>query len=250
MSLSLGIYDVFSYAIPGSLYLALGAYIVGRLHLAEVTKLAHGPTVLVVGGIIVASYLLGFVTYPLASAIEGLLRFHKSSEDARGDFLLRCPAAQDRPYAQADMRLLQAAAEVLGPDVSQEILRLRAVGIMTRNCAIPLLLTCITAAVSAIAGTRISLSLVVAFLCAAAAAAAVWQARRFRHWSHLKTLEICYWIPEIDSRLAKSFSAPTTRNAVRRRPATAIPPVLPQALPGQSTPRRAPTPGTAPESGP
>jgi hypothetical protein len=222
MSLSLGFYDVFSYAVPGSLYLALGAYIAGRLQLLDVARLAHAPTFLLVSGIVVASYLLGFVTYPLASATERLLRHRKSSDDARTEFLKRCPAAQGRPYVQADLGLLQAASEVLIPDASPEILRLRAVGIMTRNCAIPLLLASITAAITAGNGTRVPLSLVIAVLSAAAAAAAIWHARRFSHWANLKILETCYWIPEVDERLAAS-PTPAKRNSARPRRATTAP---------------------------
>jgi hypothetical protein len=217
MSLSLGIYDVFSYAVPGSLYLFLGTFIADRLHWISAGRLEHGPTVLVVGGIVVASYLLGFFTYPLAAVIDRLLPYRRGSAAARAEFLRNVPAASGRPYAQADLRLLLAAAEMQASDVSQEVIRMRAIGIMTRNCAIPLTLASVTALAGTAAGAGVLPSVVAALLCAAAAAAALWQARRFRHWANLKVLEICYWIPEIDRLVQGPLPAEEPRSVRRPR---------------------------------
>ena len=226
VNLSLGVFDIFAYAVPGSLYLALGAYIAGRLEWIDVGQLLHVPTVILAGGIIVLSYLLGFVTYPLASSMDRALRLRKHSNDARTDFLARVPSAQNRPYVHSDMALLKGAVEVFEMAAGQEISRLRAVGIMTRNCSIPLIAACVVSIATAGDGIRPAVSAICALVFASAAAAAIWQARRFRHWSNLKTLEICYWIAEIDE-MVKPGHAPKRRAGGRSRPSSHSPSVPP-----------------------
>jgi hypothetical protein len=233
VSLSFGLYDIFAYAVPGSLYLALGAYIAGRLKWIALGQLFHLPTIILVGGIIVLSYLLGFVTYPLGSSMDRVLRVRKRSADARSDFLARVPGAENRPYIHADMALLKGAAEVFEADSTQEISRLRAVGIMTRNCSVPLIIACGLSIVTAAQGIRVEISVtgIFVFAAAAAAAAAIWQGRRFRHWSNMKTLEICYWIDGIDE-LVQSGHRPKRRAGGQsrpRRPSSASPPGSPPA---------------------
>jgi len=73
MSFTLSIFDLFAYTIPGSLYLAVLAYVSDRLGwvaLGSTQKL--NTTVLLVGAAL-ASYLLGHITYRLGQFIDRTL---------------------------------------------------------------------------------------------------------------------------------------------------------------------------------
>jgi hypothetical protein len=70
MSLALGIFDIFTYAIPGSLYLLLGAYVASRLGWVNLGDLGTSPSVILVAAIIIASYLAGHLTYALGTAVD------------------------------------------------------------------------------------------------------------------------------------------------------------------------------------
>src|SRR4051794_15235337 len=137
MSLMLGIFDVFTYAIPGSLYLLLGAYVATRLGWVNIGDLNTSPSIVLIAAIIIASYLVGHVTYPMGSNLGHVLPlWRRSIDDARDEFTRRVPAAAERPYVRADLSLLQAMAENQQREVAQEITPLRAVGLMVRNCSV------------------------------------------------------------------------------------------------------------------
>ena len=56
MNITLGVYDLFAYAVPGSLYLALLGYIAERLRWVDPSRILHANTVLVViAGLILSS---------------------------------------------------------------------------------------------------------------------------------------------------------------------------------------------------
>jgi predicted benzoate:H+ symporter BenE len=58
MSLTLSIYDLFAYAIPGSLYLALLAYLGDRLGWVSLEGATSLSTTILLIGAVLASYLL------------------------------------------------------------------------------------------------------------------------------------------------------------------------------------------------
>ena len=79
-----------------------------------------------------------------------------------------------------------------------EISRLRATGLMLRNCAVPLLLTSITSIAEAATRKHVTEAATVAVLSLAGALSAIRQGKRLRIWADMKTLQICYWIANID----------------------------------------------------
>jgi hypothetical protein len=54
-----GMFDLFTYTIPGSLYLAFFGYLATRLHWVDLAAVDRTPVLLLVIAIVVASYLLG-----------------------------------------------------------------------------------------------------------------------------------------------------------------------------------------------
>lgn len=202
MRLSLGIFDVFTYAIPGSLYLALGVYLAVRLDWLDAQKLGHLPTVLLVSGIIVISYLVGHLTYFVGSLVDRAFPFwRRTPDESCRQFLQQVPAARGRPYIRAPGPILLAAVERHDKDAAQEIVRLRATGLMLRNCCFPLLAGCVTAVFEAVVDRNPTVAIVCAVILGVGGFAAVPENQKLRHWAVLKTLETCFWLPEIDAEL-------------------------------------------------
>ena len=207
MNITLGVYDLFAYAVPGSLYLALLAYIAKRLTLADPSQIIHANAVLVIVAAAILSYVIGHVTYGLGYLLSRAYGRDKTMADARNEFLRRVPAAHGRPFLQADRSVLLAAVEMCDIAPAIEIARTRAVGLMLRNSAPVFVLASITAIVDVatrnhpiIAGCCIAIFLLSAVGCLSQSV--VW-----RHWANMKTLELAYWVPDIDNSLGGAGSS-------------------------------------------
>ncbi|QFG20711.1 hypothetical protein [Actinomadura sp. WMMB 499] len=211
MRVSVGVFDLFAYAIPGALYLAFGIYVGVRLDWLQISHLDDPPTIILVGGVIVASYLLGQVTYFLGSLLNFAMPWAGAWTDARNEFARRVPQADGRPYLDAHPTVLQAVIEMRDRETAQEIARFRAVGLMIRNCAFPLFFGAIAGVVEAVAGGSRPAAISCAVLLAAATASALAQSAKLRRWADLKTLETCYWLPGVDAAFAPP--EPTPRRA-------------------------------------
>jgi len=200
MSISLGLFDVFTYIVPGSLYLALIVYLAEKFSWIEIGQLKNVPCLVLFGGILIICYLLGFVADPLAAQLDKRMEFWKARyrEDAKEIFKTRAPGAVHRAYVKADLYLLLAAAETSQKEAALEISRFRATGLMLRNCSVPFLGACIVSVAEAIAGIRPAATILCAVFFAAAVLSCIGQGKRLREWANMKTLDICYWIPGID----------------------------------------------------
>ena len=200
MSISLGLFDVFTYIVPGSLYLALIVYVAEKFSWIEIGQLKNVPSLVLFSGILIICYLLGFVADPLAAQLDKRMRFWKARyrEDAKEIFKTRAPGAVHRVYVKADLYLLLAAAETSQKEAALEISRFRATGLMLRNCSVPFLGACIVSVAEAIAGIRPAATILCAVFFAAAVLSCIGQGKRLREWANMKTLDICYWIPGID----------------------------------------------------
>jgi len=201
MNFTLGVYDLFTYAVPGSLYLALLTYIADRLSWVSAATILHSNTTLVIIAAAVASYLLGHATYQLGRALSHAYGRHKDPEDAAQEFANRVPAARGRAFLRANRGVLQAAVEVYASQSAVEIVRLRAISLMLRNSAPVFLLGALAAVAEAISDQR----QVVAGCCAVvfllAAIGCLTQSVNIGHWANMKTFELAYWVPDIDAYL-------------------------------------------------
>jgi hypothetical protein len=220
LSLSLGLFDVFTYMVPGSLYLSILLFLTDSRHLIHFQSFVGVPSIVLIVGLLIASYLLGWASEPLAEALTRAVQFRAASNDelARKAFAESTPGAVGRPFAQADIYLLLAAAEIHAQDAATEISRLRATGLMLRNCSVPFLAACALAVFEATTGHDTPVSATAAVLFAAAAISVLRAGRRVRRWAISKTLQICYWIPEIDEAIRQGISGRVPRQ--RRRGAT------------------------------
>ncbi|MGH4024751.1 MAG: hypothetical protein ACRDRV_09215 [Pseudonocardiaceae bacterium] len=209
MTFAVGIFDLFSYTIPGSLYLAFFGYLATRLHWIDPGAVGRAPVLLLVIVIVVASYLLGYLAYPLGAMAKRVLP-QRRIRRPREEFLHRNPAASGRDYVHADPFLLLSAVELHNKEVAAEVTRLRASGLMLRNSAPPLLLGAAAAIVELVLGRNPVFMAGSALLLVAGFCSLIVQGRRLGHWASLKTLELCFWLPDIDEkcRLAEHAKNP------------------------------------------
>ena len=214
MTFAIGIFDLFTYTISGSVYLAFLGYLAARLHRLDLAALAGAPVPTMII-LVLLSYLLGYVAYPVGAVVNRVVP-RRRERRPRQEFLRRVPAARDRDYVQADAFLLLSALQLHDKDVAAEVTRLRASGVMLRNCAAPLGLGFVAAVVESGLGHTPAIAAGCAVLLAAGFFSLIVQARRLLHWAHLKTLELCFWLPDLDEQCraaedAGGDPAPTDR---------------------------------------
>lgn len=202
MNITLGVFDLFTYATPGSLYLALITYITARLGWIDPSRIIHANTAVVIIGGIIISYLLGHVTYLIGQRFFRISPWKSDTADAPRVFAERVPAARHRPFLTAHLSVLQAAVELHEPNAAAEITRLRAVALMLRNCAPPLVLGAVVAVVDAATNTNLILSICCVAVLPLAAAGCLYSCARMYRWSDMKTLELAFWVPDIDDLLS------------------------------------------------
>jgi hypothetical protein len=199
VNLVVGVFDLFTYAIAGGLYLALAGYVASRVDLVDLAALNGTNGVLLVIGAVVLSYLCGIVAYPLGAAMNKLLPGGRGQ--ARTEFLRRNPTARDRPFVRADSFLLLSALQMHDMDAATEVNRLRASGLMARNSGPALALASVTALVEVFTSGHPVPALVCAVVFAPASVLLILEGRRLGHMASIKTLELCFWLPGIDDRI-------------------------------------------------
>ena len=199
MNIVVGVFDIFTYAIAGGLYLALAGYVADRLGLVDLAVLGNANGVLILIGAIVLSYLCGILGYPLGATMNKLIPGNRGH--ARAEFLRRNPAARDRAFVHADSFLLLSAIQVYDMEAATEVNRLRASGLMGRNSGPALALAALTALVEVFTSGHPVLALLCVAVFAPASVLLVLQGRKLSYMAGMKTLELCFWLPDIDDRL-------------------------------------------------
>lgn len=210
MNITIGVYDLFTYAIPGSLYLTLIAYISARTEWVDLQDV-EATSVLGIVAVVVVSYLLGHVTYGLSRYVERRIRWGRAKgsgepvrslqRDAREVFLSRHPAAERRSYVHTDLGMLRAAIDLQSHEGAMEIRRMQAVGLMLRGCAPALVVGTLVAGTEIFTGDEPAFAVCAAGLLLASAAAATAQGWRLTLWANIKTFELAFWVPDIDRPL-------------------------------------------------
>jgi len=201
MNITLGVYDLFTYTVPGSLYLALATYIASRLAWIDPLRISQANTTLVILAAFILSYLLGHITYKFGYLLSRAYGHDKSRNDAVLEFVARVPTAKGRPFLGADRSVLQSAVELHGIGAAMEIGRLRSVGLMLRNTAPVFALGAIVEIADALTGAHLIVSVCCMVIFPLVAVGCLSQSAILRHWANMKTLELAYWIPDIDHSL-------------------------------------------------
>jgi hypothetical protein len=199
VTIAVGLFDLFTYAIPGGMYLAFLGYLTVRLHWIAPGAFTSTPAVLLVIAAILLSYVLGYLADPIGKFTNRVVPQRRRGS-AVEEFLTRVPAARDRDYIHADKHLLLWAAHLHNRDTALEVTRLRATGLMLRNAAPPLLFGLVAAIVELVTGAKPAPAIATALVLAAGFVILTSQGRKLRYWAALATLEICFWIPDIDAK--------------------------------------------------
>lgn len=194
MTFTLGIFDLFTYAIPGSLQLGFFAYLAVRLDLVDAGVLASVPGWAVAIGVAVASYLLGHVTFLASTVVDRVYRRPKDGADAWRAVAADAAEAGDRPLRYINPMLLMAGAELRDREVAAEIARLRATGLMLRSAVVPMTLATVAAVAEAVVGPWHVAAGGLAVLFALCAAGFARHGRQLRFWANTKTYQIAYWL--------------------------------------------------------
>jgi hypothetical protein len=202
-AVAFGVFDVFAYAVPGALYLTLILYVLARTEHLDVGLLLTANTVLATIGVLLASYLLGHVTYlPRLLLDRWTSRWLRVRTDARAEFARRVPQAADREFLRTDSFFLARAIELEAAEAGTEINRLRAGGIALRNCGYALVLAGAVAVVEIGASGHHALAVVAAVLLPAAGVSSLRAGFVQGHWAAVRTYEVAYWLPSIEERLS------------------------------------------------
>lgn len=196
MTLALSIFDVFTYAVPGLLYLSILTYVVDRL--GWITVDLSGNISALAGVLIIAivSYLLGHLTYGLGSATDRLTGYGRRTAQAkRTEFSMRVASSSHRQsISTADPFLLLALIEVRAREAAIEPNRLRAVGLMLRNSGPPIIIASTVAFAEVALGVYRPESAAAGVLLLGGAVAAVRRGNMLRQWAVSKTLEVAFWM--------------------------------------------------------
>jgi hypothetical protein len=183
----------------------------------DVGDLNTSPSIVLIAAIIIASYLIGLVTYPMGSNLGHVLPlWRRPIDDARDEFTRRVPAAAERPYVRADLSLLLTMAESQQRGVAQEITHLRAVGLMVHNCSVPMLVAVVVSVIEAVVGHHPQAAIAAAVLLLGGTLAGLWQGQRLRHWANLRTLQVCFWITDIDTHVQPAEPEPARTDGIAR----------------------------------
>lgn len=202
---AVGIWELFAYAVPGALYLALIGYVLQRTGAVDVATLLSTNTTLAIVGAVLASYLLGHITYfPRRFLDQRLARWFAVRPGARDEFLRRNPTVADRRVLSLNVFLLQRGLELVARESANEIDRQRASGVALRNAAFALLLAAIACLVELfVGGHRLTAALGLAAF-PIAAASALRGGFVLSHWAALRTYEVVFWLPELEDKLTDS----------------------------------------------
>lgn len=202
MTFAVGIFDLFAYAVPGAFHVAFLAYLASRLNLVDLGRVTSMPAALLVIVIVVLSYVLGHITYELWALVDKVLPGNKGrARLTKERFLARNPQARERAFVDADWALLRIGISVHDKEAAAHIERLMSQALMVRNLTLPLAFGFVAALVElAFSGHRLAAGCSAVVL-AAGVAGAYLEGRTLLRWAHLRTLETCFWLPDIDATL-------------------------------------------------
>jgi hypothetical protein len=208
MTLALGIFDVFTYLIPGAFHLALLTYVSTRLGWFDIDSTKNLNATLLVLAVALVCYLLGHATYGLGlgklAGRAARMNLNSATSSARQLFTERVPNAKGRAFVQADPYILLSAIEVKSNDSAIEVSRMRALGLMLRESAAALILAAAVAVVEFFASANRDMAGALFLLFVLAAIGALRQGKKLVLWANTKTLEVAFWIPEVDERFGGS----------------------------------------------
>jgi hypothetical protein len=204
MRIPIGVFDFAAYTVPGVLYLAWLLLIADMTHVVpDAWKWLQTPTLSQTAGALLASYLIGHMTYAFS---KYRLPWEGSTTSlARENFKARNPQAAARTFVEADSMTVLAAIEAHNMQWAALISSMHATSLMCRSCATALFAIALSIAARAVLTqhTLQQTALALAILIGGLLLRRAGMQRAI--WAKTKTLECALWIPNVD--------APFTQNA-------------------------------------
>lgn len=199
MNLSLGIFDLFATAIPGSLYLLATVYLGVRWDWVDPDDLADIDTAFAIGGTVLGSYLLGHVFAPLLrQAVEMVPLWRQEPDAARREFVARNPDLAGRNFVGLNPFTLLAGLRQHANDAASEVDRSRAIGLMLRSASPAFLVGAAIAGTEGICGGSWLIGLTTGIVLVVMAGLSLREGRKFGHWALIHTFECAAWLPGAD----------------------------------------------------
>jgi len=230
MTFTLGVFDLYTYFVPGAGMATLLGYVAVRLNLVDPSGVASAPILVLLIAAVVVSFVLGHLLYAACSILDRVdVLWAWDRANARRQFLARVPDAEGRPFVRADTFLLLSAAELHDREATATVGQVRAQGLMLRSLLLPAVLALAASIVELVVGADRPLAAAAFTLFALAVVLLARQSRAMRRWAELKTLELCYWIPGIDEKLPAAVAA--------RRAGPRSPTAPPGSVPPSTGPR-------------
>ena len=204
MAIILGVFDLLAYVVPGSLYLGTFAYVSHRAGWIDVPSVLGVPSLLLLIGLAIATFLVGQAAHPLGSLIDRSNPFGSTGlpRAAKEEFLRRNASAASRGFLELDPHTLLAALEADDSEAAAEVSRLRATGLMLSRSVPALVLGAVIALVEVFAGDLPLFAGLSGLGFALVAAGCLYQSAAFRKWAVIRTYELSYWNDAMDERLS------------------------------------------------
>lgn len=212
MSLTLSIYDLFAYAIPGSLYLALLAYVGDRFGWVSLEGATSLSTTTLLIGAALASYLLGLLTYQLGRFVERALPGSGNTiSDGQRGFLAYASGPHAESVVEGDPFFLFTSALIRAKEAALEVSRFRAGALMLRNSVPALILALIVCLIEVVGGEHQLLAGCSAALFLGGAVTALRHSREQARWAVEMTFQIAYCIEEAEKGKEEAAGQPVGR---------------------------------------
>lgn len=201
MAIILGVFDLLAYAVPGSLYLAVFAYVSHRAGWIDVPVLLGLPSLLLLVAFAIAAFLVGQAAHPLGSLLDRINPFGSTAlpQEAKDEFLRRNAGAASRRFLRMDPFTLVAALEADDSEAAAEVSRLRATGAMLGRSVPALVLGAVTALVATVTGGVPLFAGLTAVVLALVATGCLYQSATFRRWAIIRTYELSFWNDDEDA---------------------------------------------------
>jgi hypothetical protein len=165
-----------------------------RLGLVDLAGVFALPGVILVVGIAVSSYLLGHLTFQASSIVDKFYHRAKDGSDAWRAVADDAAHIGDRQPSKAHPMLLLAGAELRDREVTIEIARFRATGLMLRGAVVPAFLGTLAALIEIIVGPNRWPAAASALLLGLATVGFARHGQQLRYWANTKTYQIAYWL--------------------------------------------------------
>lgn len=184
MSLKLGVFDFFSYTIPGAIYLACLLSVLNQsgLLILDIDWLDLSFTNLIITGTL--SFLLGMLFYPLARNLWYMPIYKRYPHEQAYQLVKANHPELEFRFRSEQWGSLRGSIKMLNTEVGTEIDKLMALSTMLRNASFALLLSAISILGFAIKNPNWLLHLVLGTILIVLSISSLTQSHKYAQWTY------------------------------------------------------------------